>query len=336
MKPSSSPGAQRGAAIPIVYRLLLLAVLGLALGFATKWWRDGSQLQVIEYPMQEKLDIPTAIAVARDGAVWFTIDGADAVGFIHEGKLRRLSKGSRSVEPMGIGVDSAGDAWITDAPAVAVKRITRAGALSSVPLGTAIARLTRLAVGPDDAVWFAESTAYSVTRLKGGELKRHEIQSLRGSPFGVAVAQDGTAWATLQAGNSLLRIGTDGKTTEFEVPTRAASPTDVAVDAKGRPWFIEFRGNKVGYLEDGRFVEYDVPHPSAALSGLAIAPDGAAWFGLIKANALGRVRDGEVRVFPLARKNARPFSLAADGAGNIWYADITGFVGMVPAAEAAR
>lgn len=327
---------QRGAAIPIVYLLLALGLVGLALGLAVQRWGGPRQLRVVEYPMQEKLDIPTALAVARDGAVWFTIDSSDALGLIQDGRLRRIPKGSRNVEPLGVAVDAAGDAWMTDAPAVALRHVTRAGAVTSVPLGTAIARLTRLAVGPDDAVWFAESTAYSVTRFKGGELRRHEVDSLRGAPFGVAVAADGTAWASLQAGNTLLRIGTDGKTSEFELPTRAAMPTDVAVDARGRPWFIEFRGNKVGYLEAGRFTEFDVPQPSAALSGLAIGRDGAAWFGLIRANALGRVRDGKVEILPLPRRTARPFTLAADTAGNIWYADISGFIGMVPAADAER
>lgn len=326
---------QSGAAIPIVYLLLALGILGLLLGWAVKWLRGPAQLQVVEYAMREKLDIPTALAVAKDGAVWFTIDSSDALGLIENGVVRRISKGSRNVEPMGIGVDANGDAWIADAPAAAIKHVSRAGAVSSVPLGTAIARLTRLVVAPDDAVWFAEGTAYSVTRYKSGELKRHEIDSVRGGPFGVAVAADGTVWASLQAGNALLRISPDGTRKTFELPTRGASPTDVAVDAQGRPWFIAFRGNKVGYLEEERFVEYEVPVPSAALSGLAIAPDGAAWFGLIKANALGRVRNGEIRILPLPRKTARPFSLAADAAGNIWYTDITGFIGMISAAQAA-
>lgn len=327
---------QGGAGIPIVYLLLALGILGLALGWGVKRLRAPRALQVVEYAMPEKLDIPTALAVAPDGAVWFTIDSSDALGLIHNGRMQRIAKGSRNVEPLGVGVDAAGDAWIADAPAAAIRHVSRAGAVTSVPLGTAIARLTRLAVGPDDAVWFAESTAYSVTRYKDGELRRHEIKSLRGSPFGVAVAADGTVWATLQAGNALLRIDSQGGMREFELPTRAASPTDVAVDAKGRPWFIEFRGNKVGYLEEGRFTEYEVPRPSAALSGLAIARDGTPWFGLIKANALGRVRDGKVEILPLPRKTARPFSLAADAAGNIWYADISGFVGMVSAADAER
>ncbi len=325
-----------GGTIPIIYILLFAGVMGIIGTLALRWLKGPRVLEVVEYPMQEKLDIPTALALAKDGTVWFTIDSSDALGRIKDGKMQRISKGSRNVEPLGIGVDAQGNAWVADAPAVAIKRVTPTGEISATPLGTSIARLGRLAMGPDDTVWFTESTAYSVTKLKDGILTRHDIQSLRGSPFGVAVASDGTAWATLQSSNALLRIASGGKMTEHEIPTRGASPTDIALDAKGRPWFLEFRGNKIGFLDDGKFTEYPVPVENAGLSGLAIASDGAVWFGMLRAHALGRLRDGKIEVLPFPREQARPFSLAADAAGNVWYADISGYVGMVPARVAQR
>jgi virginiamycin B lyase len=33
----------------------------------------------------------------------------------------------------------------------------------------------------------------------------------------------------------------------------------------------------------------------------------------------------------LPRKDARPFSVTVDPANNVWYADISGYVGMLPA-----
>jgi virginiamycin B lyase len=329
-------GRGMGGKAAILSMLLFAAVMGVLGSMLAKWLRGPQTLSVVEYPMQEKLDIPTAVAVAADGTVWFTIDSSDALGVIKNGKMSRIFKGSRNVEALGLGVDSSGNAWVADAPAVAIKRVTPAGEITAVPLGTAIARLGRLTVGPDDSVWFAESTAYSITRLKDGVLKRHDVQSLRGGPFGVAMDANGNIWAALQSGNMLLRIAADGTRTEHELPTPAAYPTDVAVDAKGRPWFIEFRGNKVGVLQDGRIIEYPLPVENAALSGITVAPDGAVWFGMLRSHALGRVRDGKLVVLPFPRKDARPFTVAADKAGNIWYADISGFVGMVPADFARR
>lgn len=315
---------------------LSIIAVAVASGAAAWWTLQPHKPAFVEYPMTVATDIPTAIATAPDGTAWFSIDFSDAIGMVRNGKVERLSKGSRNAEPIGLGVDAAGNAWLADPPAVAIQRVAPNGEIRSFPLGTPIARLGRLTVAPDGGVWFAESTAFSITRLKDGELKRHEISMVRGAPFGVAAAPDGSVWATLQAGNSLVRIAADGTMTEFEVPSRGASPTDVAVDPSGTVWFLEFRANRIGRFRDGKFGEIDVPLERAALSGLAAAPDGSVWFGMLRGAALGRVRDGHVKTFRLPRDNARPFSVAVDRTGNVWYTDISGWVGMLPAAEAAR
>jgi len=52
---------------------------------------------------------------------------------------------------------------------------------------------------------------------------------------------------------------------------------------------------------------------------------------VLRGAALGRLRSGEMTFHALPRPTARPYSLAADSSGNVWYADISGYVGMVPA-----
>jgi len=317
---------------------LLAAVLIVAAGAAAvAWWvLHPTPPKIVEYKMQEARDIPTALAVAPDGAVWFTIDFSNAIGRLRNGKIDRISKQSTNVDALGIGVDADGNAWFADAPSVAILRISPSGEVKSFPLGTPIARLGRVAVAPDGGVWFAESSAYSVTRLKDGVLTRNAIQSLRGGPYGVAAGRDGTVWATLQGGNQLLRITPSGEITEYEIPTRGSSPTDVAVDAQGVVWFLEFRGNKIGRFENGKFTEFAAPVEGAALSGITVTPDGSVWFGMLRARSLGRLYDGKFKTFPLPREDARPYSVAADAKGNVWYADIRGYVGMLPADAAAR
>jgi virginiamycin B lyase len=214
--------------------------------------------------------------------------------------------------------------------------VTPSGEISSFPLDTPIVRLGRLAVAPDGSAWFAESTGYSITRLKDGELTRHVFESPRGGPYGVAVAADGTVWATLQAANQLLRIAPDDQIEAVDVPRRAAVPTDIKVGLDGSIWFIQFRGNRIGRLKDGAFDEFEVGEENAGLTGIAVADDGAAWFGMLRGGALGRLRDGEVTTFKLPRERARPYSLAVDRDGNVWYADISGYVGMLPARHARR
>ena len=233
-------------------RAVLLAVVLSGIAVAAAWlWRPfrARSARFIEYPMTVSTDIPTAVAVAPDGSVWFSIDFSDAVGVVRAGKIERFVKPSRSTEPIGIAVDTGGKVWVTDAATVSIVGVSAAGELQSVKLGTPIARLGRMAAAPDGSVWFAEASAYSITRLKDGELTRHAIDSVRGGPYGVAVAADGTVWATLQGANALLRIAPDGKMTEHEIPTPGVSPTDVAVDAAGTVWFLEFRTDRIGKFQ---------------------------------------------------------------------------------------
>ncbi len=317
--------------------LVALIVLPLAAAVAVWLWPWGVRNpQVVEYPMLVATDIPTAVAVAPDGSVWFSIDFSDAVGVVRGGKVERYSKGSRSTEPIGIAVDTAGKVWVTDAATVSIVAVSAAGQMHAIKLGTPIARLGRMAAAPDGSVWFAESTAYSITRIKDGALTRHTIDSARGGPYGVAVAADGVVWATLQSANSLLRIAPDGKMTEHEIPSPGVSPTDVAVGGDGAVWLLEFRTDRIGRFQAGKFDEFAIGEAKVGLTGLAVAPDGAVWFGMLRKGSLGRLRDGKVVEFKLPRERARPYSVTVDKSGNVWYADISGFVGMIPASEAAR
>ncbi len=72
------------------------------------------------------------------------------------------------------------------------------------------------------------------------------------------------------------------------------------------------------------------------LTGLTLAPDGALWFGMLRSGSLGRLAGGRVERYRLPRQGARPATLAVDRDGNVWYADISGYVGVLPARFARR
>ena len=317
-------------------RLILIVSAVIAVIAATMFSRARPGGEFVEYAMTVASDIPTAVAAGPDDTVWFTIGFADAVGMIQDGKVQRLPKSKKNVEPVGLAVDAQGAAWFVDPTEVQISRMLPSGEIKSFPLNTPIARLGRLAVAPDGAVWFAESTAYGFTRLKDGELTRNVPKSARGGPYGVAVDAKGVVWGTLQGGNTLVRIAPGEQITEYEIPTAGSSPSDIAVDASGNAWFVEFRGNKIGKFGDGKFSEFAVPGEWSGLSGIAVAADGTVWFGMLRAHAIGRLRDGQFKIFELPRKDARPYTIAIDARGNIWYADISGYVGMLKAGAAKK
>lgn len=284
---------------------------------------------------------PVAIAAGSDGTVWFTLDGSDSLGRLRNGRIERVPKESESIEPLGLAVDATGHAWFTDAPKQRIRRAAPDGAIQSFGLATQVARLGRLAIASDGAVWFAESTLGSVTRLRDGDFTRFIVGTLDASlpadavPFAVAIAPDGAVWATLPSADKLLRIAPDASAKAFDVPTRRSGLGDIAVGSDGAVYFAQLSANKIGRFAGGKFEEFAVPTPAAGLTGLAVAPDGAVWFTELRGHKLGRLHKGTIKEFPLPRPDARPFGLTVDSANNVWYADLSGWVGRLQA-EGAR
>jgi len=318
------------------WQVWLPASIVVAAGLGILAWRLGtpSDPGFIEYPMLVKTDIPTAVAVAPNGTVWFTIEFSDAIGIFRNGKIDRMRKGSQNLEPLGLAADGADGAWYTDTPMRAISRILSDGAIRSFPLSTPIVRLGRLAVSSGGAVWFADVTTASVTRLKDGVFIRHDIGSLGATPYGIAVDSSDAVWTTLQGADLLAYISTDGGMTTLDVPTRNSGLGDIAVDQRGAVWFLELRTNKIGRFAEGRFTEFTIPTQSAGLTALAAAPDGSVWFTELSVGKLGRFRDGRVAEFRLPRPGSRPFAVAVDPSNNVWYTDLSGWLGMLPAAQA--
>jgi len=67
---------------------------------------------------------------------------------------------------------------------------------------------------------------------------------------------------------------------------------------------------------------------------LAVAPDGAAWFTQLRGHRLGRLRGGTIKEFALPRPDARPFGITVDSANNVWYSDLSGWLGRLDASRA--
>ena len=311
-----------------------IIVLGGLAGALKPWAFPG----FVEMRMPRRADVPISIAAARDGTIWFTMESA--FGRLRNGAIEKIPRSMADVEPLGLAVDAGGAAWFTDTPMRAIGRMGADGRVQSFPLPTSIVRLGRLAVAPDGAVWFAEPSTVSVTRLRDGVFTRYLVGvpapmgSTNVAPFGVAVDPNGTVWATLQNANQLVRIAPGGEMITFEVPTSRSGLGDIAVDAGGAVWFLELAANKVGRYASGRFQEFTVPTPNAGLMALAVAPDGAAWFTELRAHKLGRVYRETITEFPLPRGDGRPFGLAVDAANNVWYTDLDGWLGHLPADRA--
>jgi virginiamycin B lyase len=288
----------------------------------------------VEYRVLDPQDIPAALALAPDGSVWFTLESNDALGVLQDGRIHKLPRGGETLEALGLATDGQGGAWVTDITGQAIQHVHADGTHEAVRIPGPLAQLGRMAVAPDGSVWFADSWGNSLTRLHDGRLQAYPAVEANAAPFGVAVAPDGTAWTTLQIANKLLRVDPQGRVSELDLPTRNATPTDLAIDASGGVWFTELRANRVVHFANGRFSDFPLPSDAPGLTSLAIGPDGAVWFTELRRQRLARLRNGGLSEFALPRPEARPFSVAVAPNGEVWYADLSGWIGVLPAARA--
>ncbi|MCW5626453.1 MAG: hypothetical protein KIT73_17190, partial [Burkholderiales bacterium] len=120
--------------------ILVALIIAVTIAVAVVLPRGPLPIDITEYKMPVDTDMPTAIAAAADGSIWFTIDFSDVVGRIRDGKIERLPKGSRNTEPLGLGVGPDGSAWMTDAPEASIVQMSPDGSTRRYELGTPIAR----------------------------------------------------------------------------------------------------------------------------------------------------------------------------------------------------
>jgi streptogramin lyase len=58
------------------------------------------------------------------------------------------------------------------------------------------------------------------------------------------------------------------------------------------------------------------------------------WFTELRAHRLGRLHGGAITEFALPRRDARPFGITVDAGNNVWYTDLSGWLGRLDAGRA--
>src|SRR4029077_12914473 len=76
----------------------------------------------------------------------------------------------------------------------------------------------RITLGPDGALWFAETVAGKIGRITtSGVITEYSIPTANSYPYGITTGSDGALWFTEVSAQKIGRITTDGLVTEFPV-----------------------------------------------------------------------------------------------------------------------
>jgi streptogramin lyase len=111
--------------------------------------------------------------------------------------------------------------------------------------------------------------------------------------------------------------------TDFPIPPgRASWPYAMVVGPDGNMWFVEWGGQKVGFITtSGVITEYPIPN-AQALIGIAKGPDGNLWFTDTMAGTIGHISAGGTNIVHYSLPaGSYPQGITAGPDGNLWFVE---------------
>jgi virginiamycin B lyase len=173
------------------------------------------------YPMPDStVRDPHTMIFDRDGNLWFTAQNSNAVGHmnVQTGAIRFV-KTARDSRPYGIDLNSRGEVWFNLFGTNKIGRINpRTYELTTYDLPHERARGRRIAITPDDVVWYTDYTRGMLGRLDPTNGRVTEVPLPGGPaslPYGMARDAQGRVWVTESGPKGAILQGYDPSTGRF-------------------------------------------------------------------------------------------------------------------------
>ena len=274
---------------------------------------------------------PHDVAPAADGGVWYTAQGAGALGWLdpETGLTRQIDLGAGS-RPHGVIVGPDGAAWVTDGGLNAIVRVDPTTSQLDVyplPADRSNANLNTAAFAGDGRLWFTGQNGI-LGRLDPatGAMDVFDAPGGRG-PYGMAATPDGVVYFASLAGSYVGRIDSEsGAVVELMPPTLGQGARRVWSDSAGRIWVSEWNAGQLARYDPAtsRWSEWSLPGPAPQAYAVFVDDTDIVWVSDFGGNAIHR--------FDPASETFTTFSLPSQ-AGNV--RQILGRPGEVWAPESA-
>jgi streptogramin lyase len=242
------------------------------------------------------------------------------------GTLKQFRIPTANSSPKSMTQGSDGNLWFTEGfvnppqqDVHNVARITPAGDITEFAVCT-FCFPNEIAQGPNGILYFTKSDpALGRITTSGQVLPDIAMPNSLANGNGIAAHGD-DVWVADFNNNTIWRYNVpSGQFTQFAVPTPAADPYDVAVDASGIVWFSEFHANRVGRIDPQSGVVTETVVTGNPRQ-IAVGADGTVWFTERFTNAIGHLEPvtGGVTEFSLAA-GAGPEGIAGAPDGSAWF-----------------
>jgi virginiamycin B lyase len=266
--------------------------LGLTLAMALA----ASAVGTLSVPIRE-YEVPTAKsrphdpALAPDGSLWYTGQGANKLGRFdpQTGEFKEYPLKTPNSGPHGLVADKNGNIWFT--------------AISGGYVG-------KLNPHSGEITEYRPSDGASI------------------DPHTPAFDHDGILWFTNEETNYIGRLDPkSGKMTLAKMPTQHAVPYGIVVLPNNHPFFCEFGANKLGSIDPKTMVihEYTLPSADARPRRLALAPDGTVFYTDYARGYLGHFEPSTgklLKEWPSpGGEGSEPYGIAISSDGVVWYSE---------------
>lgn len=246
---------------------------------------------------------PHDVAPAADGGVWYTAQGAGALGYLDPatGEVREIPLGEGAA-PHGVILGPDGAPWITDSGLNAVVRVdpeTDEIDVYPLPAGRAGANLNTAVFDRNGVLWFTGQGGI-VGRFdpEAGTMEVFDAPRGRG-PYGITAAPDGHVYYASLAGSYVGLI--DPATAEITVldpPTSGQGARRVWSDSAGRVWASEWNAGQIAQYNPAteQWREWRLPGANPQAYAVFVDETGGVWLSDFGANAIVRF-DPETETF---------------------------------------
>jgi streptogramin lyase len=236
--------------------------------------------EVKQYNWPEKAAIPAhTLTIDRAGMIWITGSPTGEIWAfdtetkrfktyknfvppsVPKGSLQdwQQSTGEARTPPNGktydVAVDNEGMVWFSlDAVGMLVKLDPATGAIKNYRPEGAVS-IRGITVDPEDNVWFGDFLGHRLGKLniKTETIKFYKPPTTNVTVYGIMFNKvDGNLWFADMNGNNITRFNPKSEVfTEFPIPSRAdrTYARFISIDAKGRVWFTEYFGDRIGYVD---------------------------------------------------------------------------------------
>ena len=266
-----------------------LCLFALAATFAASTAVGTLDVQIKEYDVPTPKSRPHDPALAPDGSLWYTGQGANKLGRLDPktGEFKEYPLKTPNSGPHGLTADKDGNIWFTAISGGYVGKLNpKTGEIDEYRPANGVEIDPHTPVFDHDGIlWFTNEETNYIGRLdpKTGKITLTKVPTSHAVPYGIVVLQNNTPIFCEFGSNKLASIDPHTmKITEYTLPAAGAHPRRIALAPDGTIYYTDYARGYLGHFDpsSGKLLK-EWMSPGGAESnpyGIAVTKDGEVWY----------------------------------------------------------